>query len=160
MGTVHVARDTLLDRLVAIKFIAAPDPDEVLRQRFQNEARALARLAHPNVVTIHRVGEIGGRPYIVCELVEGKTLAHLTPPLPPSRVLGIGASAARGLAAVHRHGLLHRDIKPANIALMPDGEAKLLDFGLAKLADPAPVPPPEPGSPDSPNSADATDDWR
>ena len=144
MGTVHVARDTLLDRLVAIKFIAALVPDEVARRRFHNEARALARLAHPNVVAIHRVGEIEGRPYLVCELVEGKSLEEQQLPLPVTRVITIGVSAARGLAAVHRHGVLHRDIKPANIILMADGEAKLLDFGLATFADPArPVPPGE-----------------
>src|SRR5215470_6042345 len=71
MGTVYVARDTLLDRLVALKFIAAVEPDETARQRFHNEARALARLSHPNVVAVHRVGEVDGRPYFVCELVQG-----------------------------------------------------------------------------------------
>src|SRR5215470_11590512 len=103
MGTVYVARDTLLDRLVAIKFIAAVEPDEVARRRFHNEARALARLSHPNVIAIHRVGEIDGRPYLVCELVEGSSLAEQKLPLPSARVLAIGCSAARGLATVHRH---------------------------------------------------------
>src|SRR5262245_11599024 len=135
MGFVFVARDTLLDRQVAIKFISAVEPDVMARQRFQNEARALARLQHGNVVTVHRVGEVDGRPYLVCELVEGKSLAQLSLPLPTQRVIEIGVGAVRGLAAVHRHGLLHRDLKPGNIAFMPNGAVKLLDFGLATLAE-------------------------
>src|SRR5262250_1637314 len=97
MGTVYVARDTLLDRLVALKFIAAVEPDEVARQRFHNEARALARLSHPNVVAVHRVGEVDGRPYFVCELVQGRSLEEVKLPLPTSQVVTIGTSAARGL---------------------------------------------------------------
>jgi formylglycine-generating enzyme required for sulfatase activity len=141
MGTVYLARDTLLDRLVALKFIASQSPDGTMRQRFQNEGRALGRLSHPNVVTIHRVGEVDGRPYLVCELVEGETLAQLRPPVPAARVIAIAVGAARGLAAVHRHGLLHRDLKPANIAVLAGDQAKLLDFGLATLADERPVDP-------------------
>lgn len=133
MGQVYLAHDTLLDRLVAIKFVSAASPDAVARERFLIEARAIARLQHPNVVAIHRVSQVSGLPYLVSELVRGQSLEKLPRPIPWERALRIGIGVARGLAAAHESGVLHRDIKPANIMLAEDGGVKLLDFGLAKL---------------------------
>jgi eukaryotic-like serine/threonine-protein kinase len=135
MGQVYLAHDTLLDRSVAVKFIASVDPNPEQRERFFVEARAVARLQHPNVVTIYRVGEALGQPYLISEFVRGETLDRLAKPAPWQRALRIAQGLARGLAAAHRSGVLHRDIKPANAILSDDGEAKLLDFGLAKLMD-------------------------
>ena len=132
MGEVFVALDRVLDRHVAIKFIGGL-ADPTARARFLTEARAVARLQHPQVVTIHRIGEADGRPYIVSELVRGETLDKLERPVPWRRVLDIALDLARGLAAAHRSGVLHRDIKPSNAILGEDGTTKLLDFGLAKL---------------------------
>ncbi len=138
MGQVYLGQDLLLDRTVAVKFISAVEPDAHSRQRFLTEARAIARLQHPNVVSIYRVGEVDGRPFLVSELVHGKSLSRLlgvgTPrPMPWERVLHIGLGLSRGLAAAHRQGVLHRDLKPSNVMLTADDEVKLLDFGLAKL---------------------------
>jgi WD40 repeat protein/serine/threonine protein kinase len=135
MGQIYVGHDTLLDRPVAIKFIASVDPDRVTRQRFLIEARAIARLQHPNVVAIYRVGEIDGRPYLVYELVHGQSLNRISVPVDWRLALKLGIGLSRGLAAAHRRNVLHRDIKPANAMLAGDGEVKLLDFGLAKLLD-------------------------
>ncbi|WP_426733367.1 protein kinase domain-containing protein [Myxococcus faecalis] len=135
MGQVFLARDTLLDRLVAVKFIATPAgrlPDAGARARFFQEARAIARLQHPNVVAIHRVGEVRGQPYLVSELIRGETLDTLSLPVGGRRLLALAIGLARGLAAAHRRGVLHRDLKPANAILSEDGEVKLLDFGLAE----------------------------
>ncbi|WP_370469463.1 bifunctional serine/threonine-protein kinase/formylglycine-generating enzyme family protein [Corallococcus caeni] len=135
MGEVYLAHDTVLDRLVAVKFIAGVAPDEVQRERFRTEARAIARVQHPNVVGIHRVGEVKDRPYLVSEFLRGDSLDRLSRPVPWTRVLEIGVGLARGLAAAHRQGVLHRDLKPANALLTEDGQVKLLDFGVAKLLD-------------------------
>ena len=132
MGQVFLARDRLLDRQVAIKFVLRFD-DPVGRARFLREARAVARLQHPNVVTVHRVGEIDGCPYIVSEFVAGRTLDQVAAPMPWRDVVAVGLDLARGLAAAHKSGVLHRDIKPSNAVLGEDGTTKLLDFGLAKL---------------------------
>jgi serine/threonine protein kinase/formylglycine-generating enzyme required for sulfatase activity len=132
MGSVFLAHDQLLDRTVAIKFISA-DPDGDSRARFLIEGRAAARLTHPNVVAVHRVGEIQGRPYIVSEYVRGKTLAMLDMPVPLRQALELGLQLARGLASAHRQGVVHRDLKPGNAVLTEDGVVKILDFGLAKL---------------------------
>ena len=112
MGEVYLGHDTLLERPVAIKFISAIEPDALMREQFLTEARASARLQHPNVVTVYRVGEIDGRPYIISEFVRGHNLDHIKLPMPWQRALAMGIQLARGLAAAHRRGVLHRDIKP------------------------------------------------
>jgi serine/threonine protein kinase/formylglycine-generating enzyme required for sulfatase activity len=139
MGQVYLAYDTVLARHVAIKFIAALDPDPAARHRFLVEARAAARLQHPNVVTIHHVGELDEQPYLVSEFINGRTLDRIAGPVAWQRALQIGLDLARGLAAAHQEGVLHRDLKPANIILAEDGCAKLLDFGLAKLVEEPPA---------------------
>jgi serine/threonine protein kinase/formylglycine-generating enzyme required for sulfatase activity len=131
MGEVHLALDTLLDRHVALKIVRPPD--EKSRARFFIEARAAARLQHPNVAAIHRVGELSGKLYIVSELVRGQSLDRLPLPIPWPRIIELGIGLAKGLSAAHRAGVLHRDIKPANAVVANDGEVKLIDFGLAKL---------------------------
>ncbi|WP_224249672.1 bifunctional serine/threonine-protein kinase/formylglycine-generating enzyme family protein [Hyalangium gracile] len=135
MGVVYLAHDRFLDRRVAVKFIAAQQPSARVRSRFHNEARAIARLQHPNVVTLFRVGEVDGHPYLVSEYLAGQSLAGLALPLPWRRVLRLGRGLTRGLAAAHRQGVLHRDLKPSNVFLTEEGEVKLLDFGLAELVD-------------------------
>src|ERR1051325_5542381 len=134
MGQVYLAHDLLLDRAVAVKFVlAARDPQA--RARVLEEARAIARLQHPNVVAIYRVADLDGHPYLVSEYVPGRALHQLERPMPWRRVLDIALDLTRGLAAAHRRGVLHRDVKPANAILDTEGRAKLLDFGLAKLID-------------------------
>src|SRR5215468_7356923 len=134
MGQVYLAHDTLLDRPVAVKFVrGAADP--AARARALDEARAIARLQHPNVVAIYRVAEVAGHPYLVSEYVQGRALHELPRPMPWRAVLDIAIDLTRGLAAAHRRGVLHRDVKPANAILADDGCAKLLDFGLATIKD-------------------------
>ncbi len=135
MGVVYLAHDTSLGRPVAVKFIASKQPGPLARAYFETEARAIARLQHPNVVSVFRVGAVDGHPYIVSEYVVGRSLAELPRPLPWRRVLTLGLGLARGLAAAHRRGVLHRDIKPSNALVTEDGEVKLLDFGLAERFD-------------------------
>jgi serine/threonine protein kinase/tetratricopeptide (TPR) repeat protein len=137
MGEVYRARDTRLGREVALKVL----PDEVSsdRQRlarFQQEARMASALSHPNIITIHDVGESEGSSFIVMELAEGRTLRALVAsgPLPMPRLLQVGAQVAEGLAKAHAAGVVHRDLKPENIVVTADGLVKILDFGLAKLA--------------------------
>jgi len=135
MGAVYLGHDMLLDRAVAVKFISAINPNAVSREQFLTEARAAARLQHPNVVTVYRVGEIEGRPYIIQEYLRGQSLERMKKPLPWPQVLELAIGLSRGLAAAHRRGVLHRDLKPGNVMLPTEGVVKLLDFGLAKLVD-------------------------
>ncbi|HEY8376938.1 MAG TPA: SUMF1/EgtB/PvdO family nonheme iron enzyme, partial [Nannocystis sp.] len=133
MGVVFLGHDTILDRPVAIKFINARDADPRARERFIIEARAAARIAHPNVMAIYRIGELDGRLYIISEYVRGQPLSEIKTAIPWQEALTIAVGLARGLAAAHRQGVLHRDIKLANVIRNEHGEIKLLDFGLAKL---------------------------
>jgi formylglycine-generating enzyme required for sulfatase activity len=132
-GTVWLAEDTVLARHVALKFLAAPEPDAAERQRFFVEARAAARVQHPNVVSIYRAGALEDRPFLVTEFIRGRGLEAIPKPLPPADALRIAVDLARGLAAAHRKGVLHCDLKPANVIVDEDGVAKLLDFGLAQF---------------------------
>jgi serine/threonine protein kinase len=135
MGEVYRARDTRLGRDVAIKVLAgelAADAERL--RRFEQEARAVAALNHPNILAIHDVGTHNGAPYIVTELLEGETLrARLSGgPLAPRKALELAVQIASGLAAAHDKGIVHRDLKPGNVFITTDGHAKILDFGLAK----------------------------
>ncbi|MBL8951188.1 MAG: protein kinase, partial [Myxococcaceae bacterium] len=132
MGEVYLARDTRLQRLVALKLLVAHGDES--RERLMREARAAARVHHPNLAAVYRVAEHQGRLYLVSEYLDGQTLADLALPLPPERALAIATDLARGLAAAHLESLVHRDIKPQNAMLTKSGTAKLVDFGLAKAA--------------------------
>ena len=115
MGAVYLARDIALDRRVAIKLISPRLHDPIAHQRLLREARAIARLQHPNIVAIYRIGEIGGQPYLAYEYVEGCSLDQLPRPTDWLTVLKIGVGLSRGIAAAHHRGILHRDIKPAKV---------------------------------------------
>ena len=136
MGEVYLAHDTKLDRPVALKFLS-PElaADRTRLRRFHHEARTASSLNHPHIVVVHDFGDLDGRPYMATEFIEGETLRHRLQqgPLPMRDVVEIGVQVAGALAAAHARGLVHRDIKPENIMLRPDGYAKVLDFGLAKL---------------------------
>lgn len=151
MGCVYAAHDTALDRPVAIKFMA--ELGQEARERFLIEARAVARLMHPNVVAVHSVQSVLEVPYLVTEFVRGQSLDQLPRPLPESEVLSIALDLARGLAAAHHSGVLHRDIKPGNAIRTVDGTVKLLDFGLAKLLSREPEEPLAPAVREPPVSA-------
>jgi serine/threonine protein kinase/Tol biopolymer transport system component len=140
MGEVYQARDVRLSRKVAIKVLPSfltNDTDRL--RRFEQEARAAAALNHPNIVAVYQMGSYEGAPYLVSELLEGNTLRELTKrgPLPWRAAAEYGLQIAAGLAAAHGKGITHRDLKPENLFLTNDGHVKILDFGLAKLIDPA-----------------------
>ncbi|MFZ0319225.1 MAG: serine/threonine-protein kinase [Candidatus Sulfotelmatobacter sp.] len=139
MGEVHRARDTRLGRDVAIKVLPealAKDADRL--RRFEQEARIIAALNHPNILGIHDIGTHDGAPFLVSELLEGKTLRETLEAgaLPVRRAIEYALGIAHGLAAAHAKEIVHRDLKPDNVFITRDGRVKVLDFGLAKLVRP------------------------
>lgn len=139
MGVVFKARDPLIGRAVALKTITSGVAESAdLLERFYREARAAGGLQHPNIVTIYEMGESGGSPFIAMEYLEGESLEKIIarkPPLPLATKVGYVAQTCRALEYAHRRGVVHRDIKPANIMVTGDGVVKVVDFGIARLAD-------------------------
>jgi serine/threonine protein kinase len=139
MGEVYRARDTRLGRDVAIKVLPealVQDADRL--RRFEQEARTIASLNHPNILAIHDIGTHDGAPFLVSEFLEGMTLREKLEagPLPARRAIEYALGFAQGLAAAHEKGIVHRDLKPENVFITRDGRVKVLDFGLAKLVRP------------------------
>lgn len=138
MGVVYRARDTKLGREVALKFLTRLGSGVAgERDRLRHEARSLAALNHPNIVTVHDIDEASGVPYLVLEWIPGRTLADPSRrgPWPPEEFLRVAVPVAEALAAAHDRGIVHRDVKPANVLVTDDGRTKLVDFGLAKFRD-------------------------
>jgi serine/threonine protein kinase len=136
MGVVWRATDTLLDREVAIKLLPPElEADAHRAARLLREARAVAALSHPNIVTIHSVEEVDGRHFLVMELVRGMTLDEIIPDegLPVPRILEIAHAISDAVASAHEKGVVHRDLKPGNVMVAEGGRLKILDFGMAKL---------------------------
>src|SRR5271169_2191698 len=141
MGEVYRARDPRLDREVAIKVLPASlSSDASLKQRLEREAKAISKLSHPHICTLHDIGHQNGVDFLVMEYLEGETLEQrlIKGPLPPEQTLRYAAQIADALAKAHKLGITHRDLKPANVMLTKSG-AKLMDFGLAKQSGPAPL---------------------
>ncbi len=136
MSSVYRARDTLLERPVALKILHEHfESDEEFVERFRREARAVARLSHPNIVGVIDRGEAGERQFIVFEYVDGENLKEMidrTGPLPVRRAIELGLDIAQGLSFAHKNGLVHRDVKPQNVLLANGGEVKVTDFGIAR----------------------------
>ena len=136
MGEVYRALDSRLDREVAVKILPrALANDTNALARFEREAKAVAALSHPNIITIFDIGSEDGVPYIATELLEGESLRALISrgPLPENEVLRISLAIASGLSAAHEKGIIHRDLKPENVFLTSGGPVKILDFGLARF---------------------------
>ena len=135
MGEVYRARDTKLDRDVALKVLPPDVASAEALRRFEQEARAASALNHPNIVAIYDVGRIESIAYIAMELVDGQTLRSLmaSGPMPMKEALRVAAKIADVLSSAHEHGITHRDLKPENVMISRDGYVKLLDFGLAKV---------------------------
>ncbi|MEA2415108.1 MAG: eukaryotic-like serine/threonine-protein kinase, partial [Thermoanaerobaculia bacterium] len=139
MGEVYLAEDETLNRKVALKLLPVRfTRDEERVRRFQREARAASALNHPNIITIYEIGHADSVHYIATEYIEGETLREVMAKrrLNAGEVLDVAIGVSSALAAAHDAGIIHRDIKPENIMLRPDGYVKVLDFGLAKLAEP------------------------
>ena len=137
MGEVYLAEDRTLDRQVALKFLSETmQRDASATARFLGEAKAIAALDHPNVVTIHGIEEADGHRFLTMELVKGTSLDKIIPPvgLPLTKLLDIAIPIAEAMAAAHAKCIIHRDLKPSNVMVTEDGHVKLLDFGLARIS--------------------------
>ncbi len=139
MGVVYKAEETKLERIVALKFLFLTSIGDEEKKRFKREAKAAASLNHPNIATIFAIDEVDDQTFIAMEYIEGKSLEELVganggKPMPLEKAIDYATQTAAGLQAAHKKGITHRDIKSANIMITEDGQIKIMDFGLAKLA--------------------------
>ena len=139
MGVVYKAEDTKLERTVALKFLSLTSIGDEEKKRFKREAKAAASLNHPNIATIHAIDEVDDQTFIAMEYIEGQSIEELVAadggkPMPIDKAIDYATQTAAGLQAAHKKGITHRDIKSANIMITEDGQVKIMDFGLAKLA--------------------------